>query len=205
MNDALQSYQDAAVMEDMPRHALDKKLLVKFYVKAVRNAFKSNEAGRPIFDELEYVRIITPGNQLSIVDTQATPREKARFADIYAKFKAGLGQARSGTPLEVWPQMTVGQVAELKAMNIETVEDLAGLDDNLAQKIMGNHDLRRRAQAFLDSAKNEAANSKLASELEKRDLQIAALQAQMEQMLKAQEKGPKLSDSVAAKAPSAKE
>lgn len=186
MNDALRSYDDAAVMEGQARFALDKKLLVKFYVKAVRNEFKSNQEGRPIYDEVDYVRIITPGNQLSIVDTKVTrEHSEVRFSDQYRKFKSSQSQARSGTPLEVWPQMTVGQVAELKAMNIETVEDLAELDDVLAQRIMGNHDLRRRAKAFLEAAAGEAANSKLAHELEKRDNEIALLNEKINQLIAA--------------------
>jgi len=148
------------------------------------NNFQSAEQGRPIYDELEYVRIIVPGDSKTTVDCPVTDEFRMRFEKQYDKFKKNLSQAVTGTPLEMWPQMTVGLCAELKGMNVQTVEQLANMSDGIAQRIMGSHDLRRRAQAFLDAAKGEAENNKLTTELEKRDDQIKALQAQMEQLVK---------------------
>lgn len=183
--DQLATYDQAAVMEDMPRHALDKKLFVQFYVKAVMNGFKSSEAGRPIFDEVDYIRVIIPGDKNNVVDTKVTEEHKMRFPAQYERFKKNQEQAVSGTPLEVWPQMTVGQVAELKAMHISTVEQLADLPDNLAQRIMGSHQLRAKAKVFLEAAAGEAVNTKMTAELEKRDNQIALMQEQLAQLTKA--------------------
>lgn len=180
--DTLQTYDQAAVMEDQPRFAMDKKLFVQFYLRAVVNNFKSSQEGRPIFDEVDYVRIIVPGDKNTVIDTKVTPEYAQRFATQFEKYKKNQSQAVSGTPLEVWPQMTVGQVAELKAMNVHTVEQLAELPDNLAQRIMGSHDLRRRATTFLEAANGEAANTKLAAELAQRDNEIELLKAQMSQM-----------------------
>jgi hypothetical protein len=93
----------------------------------------------------------------------------------------------TGTPLEQWPQMTVGMVASLKAMNVHTVEQLAEMSDQYAQQIMGNHDLRRKAKLFLDAAAGEAVNNKLQSELDKRDIEINQLKEQMAQLLAGQQ------------------
>lgn len=180
--DTLQTYDQAAVMEDQPRFALDKKLYVQFYLRAVMNNFKSSQEGRPIFDEQDYIRIIVPGDKNTIIDTKVTPEYASRFASQYEKYKRNQSQSVTGTPLEVWPQMTVGQVAELKAMNVHTVEQLAELPDNLAQRIMGSHDLRRRAKTFLDAAAGEAASTKLEAELAQRDNEIELLKSQMVQM-----------------------
>lgn len=188
MNAALQTYDEAAVMEGQPRYALDKKLYVNFYTKAVMNTFKSAEEGRPIFDEKEYVRVIIPGDKNSVLDTPVNAEYRARFQERYDKFKKGQEQAQSGTPLEVWPQMTVGMVAELKAMHISTVEQLAELPDQLAQKIMGAHMWRQKAQAFLDSAAGDKVNTKMAAELEKRDAEITALKEQMTLLMAATQK-----------------
>jgi hypothetical protein len=111
---------------------------------------------------------------------------RQRFTKQYELFKKGQTQAVDGTPLEMWPQMTVGLCAELKAMNVTTVEQLAGLDDGKAQRIMGSYDLRRKAQLFLDAAKGEAENNKMVAELTKRDDEIAVLKQQMQQLLEAQ-------------------
>ena len=185
MNDSLATYDQVAVMEDMPAYSLDKKLYVNFYVRADLNSFKSAQEGRPIFDEVDYIRIIIPGDKNSILDTQVSEEHKHRFEKQYERFKKNQEQAVSGTPLEVWPQMTVGQVAELKAMNVHTVEQLADMPDQLAQKIMGNHSLRAKAKLFLDAAAGEAGNTKMIAELEQRDNQIKLLQEQMQQLMKA--------------------
>lgn len=190
MSGGLPTYDDDSInsMANQQRFAMDHKLYVTFYTRAVMNNFQSSEQGRPIFDEEEYIRIIVPGDSKTTVDCPADATFKMRFPKQYDAYKRGAEQAQSGTPLEVWPQLTVGLVAELKAMNIFSVEQLAALDDGKAQKIMGSHELRRRAQAFLDAAQGEAANNKMAAELSKRDEEIAKLQEQMAELLKAQPK-----------------
>jgi len=186
MNAELSTYDDAANLANQARFAMDHKLYVTFYIRPVMNAFKSSEEGRPIYEEQEYIRIIVPGDSKTTVDCPVDDTFRMRFEKQYAKFKKGIEQAVEGTPLEMWPQMSVGLCAELKAMNVTTVEQLAGLDDGKAQRIMGSHDLRRKAQMFLDAAKGEAENNKIVKELEKRDDEIALLKAQMQQLLESQ-------------------
>jgi hypothetical protein len=186
MQGGLPTYDDTASQANQARYAMDNKLYVQFYIRPVMHNFKSQEAGRPIFEEKEYIRIIVPGDSKTTVDCPVTDEFRMRFEKQYDKFKKGLEQAVEGTPLEMWPQMTVGLCAELKAMNVMTVEQLAGLDDGKAQRIMGSYDLRRKAQMFLDAAQGEAANNKMAAELSKRDDEIALLKQQMQQLLDAQ-------------------
>jgi hypothetical protein len=190
MMQGLPTYDDSANLANQARFAMDNKLYVQFYVRPVMNNFKSSEAGRPIYEEEEYIRIVIPGDSKTTVDCPVDETFRQRFPQQYDKFKRGLAQAVEGTPLEMWPQMTVGLCAELKAMNISTVEQLASLDDGKAQKIMGSHDLRRRAQAFLDAAQGEAANNKMVAELEKRDDEITLLKQQMAQLLEATKAKP---------------
>lgn len=189
MNDALATYDSAAVMEVGARHAMDKRLFVNFYRKAVLNKFKSSQEGRPIFDEVDYVRIIIPGDKYNVVDTPATEEHtRVRFAEQYERFLKGQEQATSGTPLEMWPQLTISQVAELKAINVYTVEQLAEMSDQLAQKFMGNHQLRQKAKLYLEAAAGEAVTTKMQAELEKRDNEIETLKAQMAQLMATKQK-----------------
>ena len=179
------TFDDANNFNNRARFAADSKLFVTFHVVPVINNFKSAQEGRPIYEEHEYITIIIPGESKTVVDTPVNDEFKSRFREQYARFKSGLEQSITGTPLEMWPQMTVGLCAELKAVNVRTVEQLAALDDSKASKFMGFHDLRRRAQAFLDAAQGEAASNKLTIELEKRDAEIETLKAQMAQILQA--------------------
>jgi hypothetical protein len=180
MNNAMLSADEVADSFSQPRYAQDSRMVVRFYIRAVKNEFKTNLEGRPIFDETEYIQIRAAGDQTSLVDTPVTlEHSQYRFPEQYAKFKQGLSQTTSGTPLDQWPQLTVGQVAELKGVGIHTVEHLAELPDNLASKFMGSHELRRKASTFLKVANDDAAANKLTDELGKRDAIIAEMQEQL--------------------------
>lgn len=185
------TFDDASNLANQSRFAMDHKLYVQFYVRPIMHAFKSAEAGRPIYEEKEYIKIIVPGDSKTTVDCPVDDTFRQRFEKQYDKFKKGLEQAVTGTPLEVWPQMSVGMVAELKSVGVQTVEQLAGMSDANIQKFMGGNMWRQKAQAFLDAAAGDAANSKLAMELEKRDSEISALKNQMDAILKAQGAAPK--------------
>ena len=47
----------------------DTRLAVNFYKKAVENPVKTEMEGRPIYEDRIFVRILVPGDNLSIIDT----------------------------------------------------------------------------------------------------------------------------------------
>jgi len=165
------------------RWAKDDKLFVKFYTKPLMNPRKSTDAGRPIYDEVDYITIRTPGSQLSVIESRVvgTKYEK-RFAKQYAAWRANRQDVISGTPLEAFPFLMpkIGLMAELKAININTVEQLAGISDIASQSIMGGYDLRKRAQEWIESttgtdaklAKMEADNAALLRKLAEIESQL---------------------------------
>jgi len=170
--------------EDGQQSEADKRLLVLFYRATVKNEPKSIEAGRPIFDEIDLVKIITPGSRDSFVG-DATLEYQQRFAPQWARYKAGREQTSSGTPLNQLPWMSIAQVEEFKAVGCHTIEQLVGMSDAVSQKFMGHHDLKRRAQLYLDAAKDAAPTLKMQAELEKRDEEIKTLQTQVAALLAA--------------------
>lgn len=170
--------------DDNQQAEADRRLLVVFFREPIKNEPKSIEAGRPIFDEIDLIKIITPGSRDSFVG-DATPEYQARFPQQWARYKAGLEQIQSGTPLEQLPWLSVGQIAEFKAVGCHTVEQLVSMPDAMSQKFMGHHAIKQKAQAYLDAATSAAPMLKLQSELEKRDQQILELQAQMKAVLEA--------------------
>jgi hypothetical protein len=154
----------------------DKKLLVIFYKGTIKNEFKSTEAGRPIFDEIDLVKILTPGSRDTFTG-DATETYQARFPQQWARYKAGQSQELAGTPLNMLPWLSIGQIAEFEAVNVKTVEHLAGMPDVLAQKFMGAAQIKSRAQQYLDAAHDAAPLLKVTAELNKRDVQIEELKA----------------------------
>lgn len=172
----------------------DKKLLVVFYKDTIKNEVKSVEAGRPIFDEIDLVKIMTPGSRDSFVG-DATAEYQQRFPQQWARYKSGQSQDLAGTPLKMLPWLGMGQIAELNAVGCHTVEHLAGMSDALAQKFMGHHQIRQRAQQYLDAATSNAPLLKMEAELQKRDETIAELKSAVEALT------AKANATVAAKAP----
>lgn len=172
------------------RFTHDSRLVVEFYRKPVHMAFKSNEAGRAIYEEVDYIRIYTPGDKSSIIDKPITPLDIQRFGDRYNKWKAGQEDAVSGTPLTALPGMNPAKVEEYKYFKILTVEHLAEAADNLGQKFIGFQQDKARAKAFLDVAANNAPIEKMNEELQKRDVEIENLRMMVE-ALQAQAKPAK--------------
>jgi len=175
--------------EDGQQSEADKKLLVIFYRDIQKNELKSTEQGRPIFDEIDVVKIMSPGQRDSFVG-DATEQYQQRFPTQWARYKAGRDQGEgSGTPLNMLPWMSMSAVAEFKALNCHTVEQLVGMPDSVSQRFMGHHQIKQRAQAYLDASKDAAPLMKLNAELEKRDDQLkqqaevmAAMKARLDQL-----------------------
>ena len=166
------------------RYAKDDKLMVSFYSKAVMNPIKSTEAGRPIYDQKDYIKIFMPGSQLSNIDAPVTDGNYLqRFGKKYEEWKTTQKNILAGTPLSAFPQLfgNVALIAELNAMHIHTVEQLADIPDIAAQKIMGGIELRKRAGEYLEASKAGAADAEKAAmkaELESLKAQMAILVGQ---------------------------
>lgn len=163
--------------QDESRFAMDSKLYVEFYRKPVLQPGKSREAGRAVFEEVDYIRIHVPGDKHSVVERPVSEHDAQRFADRYAKWKAGQSEAVTGTPLSALPGMTPSKVEEYKFFKLVTVEQLAEANDNLGGKFMSFQQDKQRAKAFLEVAKNNAPIEKMNEELAKRDAELEELRS----------------------------
>lgn len=140
----------------------------EFFKDAIQNKALSEKEGRPIFEEKEMVKITLPGDRLMNWIGEVDESHIKRWPQHYAAFKRGEERAATGTPLDQWPNsiLTKARVAELKAMDILSVEELAGISDSLLPKMgMGSRELREEARAYIASATDGAANQKLAAEV----------------------------------------
>jgi hypothetical protein len=174
------------------RFAEDAKLHVEFHRSPVINPHKSQAAGRAIYEEKDFVRIHIPGDKNNIIDRPVDAIDEMRFADRLAKWRAGQGDAMSGTPLSALPTMTPAKVAEYGYFNIRTIEQLAATADTFGAKFMAFQGDKARAKAFLEVAAGNAPLEKMNEELSKRDEQIETLRAQVEALVASQ--GKKKSD-----------
>ena len=168
----------------------EKHLHIEFFVDTVENKRKSAAEGRPVFDEVELIRIKIAGDKNRVlvnpVNARCTWRENGqlvhgtyaeRFAERYEMWSKERVNAESGTPLTMLPAIGLAKREELKALNIHTIEALANLDGaNLTKLGMGGRDLKNKAQAYLDSVAGTAPTMKLMEQIEALKAQMTALQ-----------------------------
>jgi len=188
----------------------DSNLAVTFYKRSVKQDMASEEAGRPIFKEFDFIRISVPGDNLSEIDTYAQESHKQRFPRQWAHYQnqEGANQSFEGTPIEQWPQVSRSQADELRGIKFPTVESVANCSDQQLQRIgmiagMSPHSFREKAKAFLNLANDSAEVAQREAELQalkeenakikaETDAKLSKMQEQMEALLAAvAEKTPK--------------
>jgi hypothetical protein len=153
---------------------------VGFFRHAIKNEAKSLNEGRPVFDELDYIRVLIPGDKFTTIERKATEKDKATYPQSWEKYQRKEGEKAGGligTPLEEWHLIPVSRRAELHHMNIFTVDALASVSDgNLHNLGMDGRKLRDKARAFIKSAKDSALPAKMVEELAAKDERIGQLE-----------------------------
>ncbi len=188
-------------------HAGDENLPAHFYTGSWHNKKKSEEAGRPIFEDVPFIKIRIPGDsKLFGIDTRARINESPhpdwsgyhnlRFPKQWAAYKAGLKgvEAQSGgMPLHMWAPATRAMVEMLKHNGIYSVEQLAGVNDANIGGIPGGLALRQTARDYIEAAKGTAHITKMRAELEasneaasEQKQEIEELKRQMSALLSSQ-------------------
>jgi hypothetical protein len=186
-------FDDSQVFNDAEgRFSDDKKLFVQFYSRPVQDTVASNAAKRPIFIDADFVKIMVPGDKRTVIDRLASDEDKQRFAQHFARYKAGQAEQTVGTPLDMLPGMTAGKVEEYKHFGIKTIEMLAEASDSVGQQFMQFQADKNRARGYMALATDNAAvkevEAKLSAENAAMKLQIEAMQKRMEDVLKAKAK-----------------
>ncbi len=171
------SSEIAAQQPSMPnRHGL----YCEFYLEAEPDKAATLAAGHPKFKEVPYIMIMVPGDKGSVVRRpvrtgQNPEHDNNRFHNEYVAFMQQKAAPVDGMPLEEWPQVTRSQVLEMNHFGIKTVEHLSDVSDINAQKFMGLLDLRNKARAYMQSAREDGGFGKLYEELKVRDSTILDL------------------------------
>jgi len=145
----------------------DEHLAVKFFVEPLKNDARSAQEGRPIFEDVEWISIMSPGSR-NEVRRPTRPGDLERFPQHYARFKAREEQEIiDGTPLTEWTGITRSQAEELKFWNILTVEQLANCSDQNTQNFKGLVTLKQSAIKFLEAAEGKDAKYEELMEMNK--------------------------------------
>ncbi len=165
---------------------------VQFFKKPILIPNKSEELKRPVYEEYDYIKIQVAGER-DYFEGPVNEQHRAEFPNEWQAYQCGAQMTVSGTPLEEWPQMRPGIVNQLKALEVFTVEALAGLSDVQLQKIPNGSKLRQDAREYLTRASDAASSAELVALREKSAAQEAQLTQQAEQLAKSVELLEKMS------------
>jgi len=166
----------------MPRQDPDEMLVVVFKTIAMENEQKTLQEGRPIFDDVPICEVRSPGSKevkhfpATAMSTGWLQDENGkqyqisyaeRFRHQFQQFKRDETQTKSGTPLDHVPFLTEAKRAELRALNVYTLETLAGIEGN-ELKNLGIHgrELKNQAEAYMEEALRRAPDMQLQAQVD---------------------------------------
>lgn len=178
----------------------DASVVAFFKNHPVKNEAKTAKEGRPIYDDMEICEIRIAGSRSVsafpatstshwIEDPQSGENVPVTYAERfqrqYRQFKEMSAQTKSGTPLSQVPFLTEARRAELRALNIYTIEALAAVDGQELKNLgSGGRDLKNKAMEYIEESKSNAPNMTLLAELDALKAKNAILEEDM-QALKA--------------------
>lgn len=168
-------------------------LNVVFYADKVLNKRKTAKSKRPIFDDVEKVKIRMAGDTKTVIGAYANDQSSRRDPDTglrltyaelhvgpYESFKKGEAAKVDGTPIEMLTALSQARMAELKGSNIMTIEQLAGLDGTLLAKLgMNARNMKNDAQDYLDKTMGNADMMALSDENADLKARLVRLEAAM--------------------------
>ena len=111
---------------------------------------KDNAEGKPVV----FINIKVPGDKTVEIDVEATEEYKRRFQRRWLAYEQM--QTMTGTPIEEWDDIPQSMKRELHYLGFRFVEQLAGAPDSAFARVMGGHQWRSKAQAFLNRGKVSA-------------------------------------------------
>ncbi len=142
------------------------RVYAEFYTHPRRNQAKSLEAGRDIYEDLPYIKIMVPGDKDNIIQRPVRDQDKQRFPRQWQAFQNQDTQPMEGTPLAEWSGVTRSMVEEFKHFGIRTVEDLVNMPDS----------------QFIQDASYSAPIEKLTRENDTLKAQLSEMQKQLERL-----------------------
>jgi hypothetical protein len=160
----------------------DKQISVVFFKRPLLNPAKTMAEGREIYDDVIWIKKMTPGDALNIIEIPIYEQDKMEFPMHWAHFMntQGTDEMISGTPLSEWSLIGRSQAEELRALKFHTVEQIAEASDIALQRMgmsagMSPYTFRDKAIAYLKKTSSEA-------DALKRDEALKLLEAENERI-----------------------
>jgi len=189
----------------------DRPAYVRFERRAIEDKLASQREGRYVSKDVDFALVTPPysrdvfeqvaGDWLKQMEQEVRNRRLPqewyeRYVQTYERWKKGEEMPLDGTPVKGWGMISPAQQKNLIALNILTVEDLAGVNDEGCRRIgMGASELRDKAKAWLSQTKDKgpltmenaalkAENRALKTQVESLEGKVASLTERVEALLR---------------------
>lgn len=156
----------------------DSRTVAIFSKEAILNEVRSKEAGTPIYESKDFIKIFHPGEK-DCLFRPVSALDKRRFPQQWMAYSANQEQVADGTPLQHLFPGSPEVVANLRAIHIQTVQQLAAVTDQSMGNIPFGHDLRKKAQDYMDRSKDGKGFHALEKQLQERDETIKKLEQRL--------------------------
>jgi len=123
---------------------------VKFFNAYQENRLKSQDAGRPIYDEIPSISIQYPGMDETV--RRIEPRDIEAYPELYKAFRSGSEPVQDGTPLQEWTLLPGTAMRELQYLGFKTVEQLAEANDDVKRRMGPLVQFVKRAKDWIEAA-----------------------------------------------------
>lgn len=176
----------------------DRRAIVFFHKHSVWNEQKSIQAGRRVYDELDFVSIQHPGEREQKIDRPVKANEDPqRWPSQWAAYLKNHEQTVEGTPIDLLFSQHPAVGDNMKAVGVTTIEQLANLSaTGMANVGMGAQEYVNYAKRYLEMSQKGVGFHQFSKELADRDQkiklqgqQIEALQTQITAIMAAQAVG----------------
>lgn len=176
MDDLITGHNQIANGVSQAIYGDERSVFATFYQYAMLDEEKTKQAGRPYHRTVDMIKIEFAGDKTKVIERLVKEEDKIRFPRNWQAYCNKQVQAHEGTPLEQWALLNVAQVADLKAINIHTVEQLASVNDTNLRS--GMRTLRENARVWLADAEDGARVLSLQAENENLKMQLQAMMNQ---------------------------
>lgn len=156
----------------------DRPAFVRFEVRAEEDRAKTMETGSYVARNVDYA-LVTPAGSKDVIEREVTSWFRAKEQEVsegrfpeewletyrrrYEAWKRNEEIPENGTSLKNWPLLSPAQLATLLAINLRTVEDVAGANEEAIRRLgMGGRALVEKAKSFLDAKAHSAPSEKVA-------------------------------------------
>lgn len=181
----------------LSRDPSDNELTVHFYMDAIEDQDATNREGRPVYRNVERIRItgmrdgFGQADNTFKIETSVNSTHIRRFPSEYNAFKAITKDAQEGTPIKMWPVMTPAGVKELAAIGLFTVEQLAELSPRELRQSEWLKPYHEKAVNWMQSLEDNGAVIRLQAQVEELQKKVNQLEVENTELLKELVEGKK--------------